>query len=69
MREIGNFGAHPIKSKSTGEIVEVEVGEAEWNLEILDALFDFFYVQEERRQQRRYGLNAKLKDAGKKPLR
>jgi len=68
-RVVGNFGAHPIKSKSTGEIVEVEPGEAEWNLEILDALFDFFYVQEEKRQQRRDALNAKLKDAGKKPLR
>ena len=27
------FGAHPIKSTSTGEIVEVEPGEAQWNLD------------------------------------
>ena len=36
VRNIGNFGAHPIKSKVTGEIIEVEPGEAEWNLDILE---------------------------------
>jgi uncharacterized protein DUF4145 len=35
VRNIGNFAAHPIKSKSTGEIVPVETGEAEWNLNVL----------------------------------
>ncbi len=30
IRTVGNFAAHPLKSKSTGEIVEVEEGEAEW---------------------------------------
>jgi len=45
VRNIGNFGAHPNKSKASGEIIEVEVGEAEWNLDVLDALFDFYYVQ------------------------
>lgn len=28
VRQIGNFAAHPMKSESTGEIVDVEVGEA-----------------------------------------
>jgi hypothetical protein len=32
VRNIGNFGAHPMKSKATGEILPVEPGEAEWNL-------------------------------------
>ncbi len=36
VRVIGNFAAHPIKSKSTGEIVDVEPGEAEWNLNTLE---------------------------------
>jgi hypothetical protein len=35
VRHVGNFGAHPIKSKSSGEIVDVEPGEAEWLLETL----------------------------------
>jgi hypothetical protein len=29
VRTIGNFAAHPIKSTSTGTIVDVEPGEAE----------------------------------------
>ena len=40
VRNIGNFAAHAIKSKSTGEIVPVEAGEAEWNLDVLESLFD-----------------------------
>jgi Domain of unknown function (DUF4145) len=35
VRHIGNFAAHPIKSKSTGEVVDVEAVEAEWNLDTL----------------------------------
>lgn len=69
IRAIGNFGAHPIKSKSSGEIVDVEPGEAEWNLDVLDGLLDFYYVQPERTKQRRTQLNTKLKEAGKPPLR
>jgi hypothetical protein len=68
VRLIGNFGAHPIKSKSTGEIVPVEPGEAEWNLDVLDALFDFFYAQPDKRDERRAALDAKLKDAGRQTL-
>ena len=32
VREIGNFAAHPTKSTNTGEVIEVEPGEADWNL-------------------------------------
>jgi hypothetical protein len=42
VRNIGNFAAHPIKSKASGEIIDVEPGEAEWNLDVLEALFDFY---------------------------
>jgi len=42
VRVIGNFAAHPSKSKATGEIVEVEPGEADWNLDVLESLFDFY---------------------------
>ena len=65
IRNIGNFAAHPLKSKSTGEIIDVEPGEAEWNLEVLEMLFDFYYVQPERTKQRRNALNSKLGDIGK----
>jgi hypothetical protein len=69
VRVIGNFAAHPIKSKSTGEIVEVEPGEAEWNLDIVEGLFDFFFVQPRVLKDKKEKLNKKLEDAGKPPLR
>jgi len=69
VRNIGNFGAHPIKSKRTGEIIEVEPGEAEWNLNILEQLFDFYFVQPEISRKRRENLNKKLKDAGKPQMK
>lgn len=69
IRNIGNFGAHPIKSTNTGEIVDVEPNEAEWNLDVLEGLFDFYYVQPDVSKKRREALNAKLADAGKKPIK
>lgn len=69
VRVIGNFAAHGIKSQSTGQIVEVEPGEADWNLAILEGLFDFYFVQPQRLQGKRDALNAKLQDAGMRPLK
>lgn len=69
VRTVGNFAAHPIKSKSTGELVEVEPGEAEWLLDTLESLFDFFFVQPIELERRREALNVKLKEAGKPPLK
>jgi len=69
VRHIGNFSAHATKSQSTGEIVAVEPGEAEWTLDVLDALFDHYYVQPKKRDARREKLEAKLADAGKPPMK
>ncbi|MDB6122745.1 MAG: hypothetical protein JWQ71_1738 [Pedosphaera sp.] len=69
IRNIGNFAAHPIKSKSTGEIVPVEPGEAEWNLDVLELLFDFYFVQPAVIKKKRAALDAKLKDVGKHPMK
>ena len=69
VRVIGNFAAHPIKSKSTGEIVPVEKGEAEWQLDVLERLFDFYFVQPNIINQKRNNLNKKLQDAGKPQLK
>jgi len=69
IRVVGNFATHPIKSKSSGEIVEVEAGEAESNLDVLDGLFDHYYVQPERLKQKKAAINQKLADAGKPPLK
>ena len=69
VRTIGNFAAHPIKSKQTGVIVAVEPEEAEWGLEVVSDLLDWFYTQVPRNQERRQNLNAKLKAAGKPSLK
>lgn len=69
VRNIGNFAAHPKKSQSTGEIVPVEPGEAEWNLDILEALFDLYYVGPATIQKKRQALDEKLKDIGQKPMK
>ena len=52
LRTLGNFAAHPIKSTNTGEVVEVEPGEAEWLLELLEELLDFYFVRPTVRQKR-----------------
>jgi len=69
IRTLGNFAAHPIKSKNTGEIISVEPGEAEWLLDTLDGLFDFFFVRPAVLNRKRDALNKKLADAGKSPLK
>jgi len=69
VRAIGNFGAHPIKSKRTGEVMPVEPGEADWNLDILEALFEFYYVQPALLAAKKDALNKKMQEAGKKPVR
>lgn len=69
IRNIGNFAAHPNKSQSTGEIVDVEPGEAEWSLDVIEALFDHYFVQPEILRKKRAALDQKLKDAGKPPMK
>ncbi len=69
IRNIGNFAAHPMKSTSTGEIIEVELGEAEWLLDVLEALFDFYFVQPKVLQSKKDALNKKLTDIGKPPMK
>ncbi|MOA22378.1 hypothetical protein D3C78_1429310 [compost metagenome] len=54
---------------NTGEILPVEPHEAEWNLDVLDMLFDFCYVQPAKNAARRAALNAKQKEAGKQPIK
>lgn len=70
VRVMGNFAAHPLKNTNTGEIIDVEPGEAEWLLETIEMLFDFYFVQPAEVQRRRDAINKKLLDAGKQqPLK
>lgn len=69
IRNIGNFAAHPMKSDTTGAILPVEPHEAEWTLDVLEALFDFYYVQPALLAKKREAMNAKLAEVGKPPLK
>lgn len=69
VRVVGNFAAHPIKSTHSGEVVEVEPGEAEFLLDVLDGLFDFYFVQPARARTQRDRINEKLQEAGKPALK
>ena len=69
IRNIGNFAAHPLKDTHSGEIVDVEPGEAEWLLEVLEALFDFAFVQPKRLEERKKKLNKKLNGIGKPQMK
>ncbi len=67
VREIGKFAAHPIKSELTGEIFDVEPGEAEWLLETLDALFDEVFVKPAVFKERKAAIQRKIDESKKKP--
>ena len=69
IRNIGNFAAHPTKDTNSGAIVEVEPEEADWNLDVLDGLFDYYYVQPAHDQARIDALNIKLLAAGKPAMK
>lgn len=68
VRAIGNFAAHPIKSKNTGVVVDVEPEEAEWSLDVIEGLFSFFFIAAAEQMRKRAALNEKLRDAGKRTV-
>ncbi len=65
VRIYGNFAAHPTKSENTGAIIDVEPGEAEWLLEVLEGLFDFYILQPAKLKARQEQLKAKMESAKK----
>lgn len=69
IRNVGNFAAHPLKYTNTGEIVEVENGEADWLLDVLEQLLDYAFVQPSKLRAKRDELNRKLAALGKDPLK
>jgi len=69
VRNIGNFAAHPMKSQASGEVLPVEQGEADWNLDVLESLFDFYFVQPAILKKKRDALNQKLQTAGKPAMK
>lgn len=69
IRNFGNFASHPNKDVRTGEVIDVEPQEAEWTLEILKSLLEYFIVKPLEYAERRKLLNSKLENAGKTPMK
>ncbi len=65
IRNFGNFGAHPITDEATLQIVDVDPHEAEFCLEIVEELFDHYYVKPANNARKMAKLNKKLAAAGK----
>lgn len=51
LRKIANFGAHPKKSTNSGEIMDIEPGEAEVMLEIIEQLFDYVFIKPKKQAE------------------
>lgn len=69
IRNIGNFAAHPMKSTNSGEILDVELGEAEWTLDVLEDLFDFYFIRPAVLAAKKEKMNQKLQEAGKPKMK
>ena len=69
IRNFGNFSAHAITDKTTLQIIPVDEGEAEWCLEILEEMFDHYYVKPAQAAARKAALNQKLAAAKKPPAK
>jgi hypothetical protein len=67
VRNFGNFAAHVINDQTTLQIITVEEHEAEYCLDVLDALFDQYYIKPAEALRRKEALNAKLSMARKPP--
>ena len=59
LREFGNFGAHPDLDKNTGIIMPVEQGEAEWCLEVLEMVFEFYFVRPAKEEAMQKAIDAR----------
>jgi hypothetical protein len=67
IRNFGNFSAHPIDDKTSLQVIEVDPEEAEWCLQILEDLFEHFYVGPAAADAKKAALDSKLAAAGKPP--
>ncbi len=67
-REIGNFGAHRMLDEE-GNVVEATKDDAQWALEMVKELFDYFIVTPSRSEKRRREFDKKLEKAGRKRVR
>jgi hypothetical protein len=67
LREIGDFGAHT-KKDDLGQIIEVTRDDAEWTLDLVERLFEYFIFDPDRDQQLASRWDKNLEEAGRKPI-
>lgn len=67
IRNFGNFSARRVNDQTTLQIIDVEPEEADWCLEILEQVFDHYYVKPAHAKARKDALDQKLKLGGKPP--
>lgn len=65
IRGFGNIAAHGMEDQVSGQILDVEPEEADFLLDILELMFDFYFVQPAKAAKIRVSLNKKLSSAGK----
>ena len=66
VRNLGNFAAHQTTDQSGLQVIDVDYDEAEWCLEILEALFKHFYDTPSAKNRKRVAnLSVKLASAEK----
>ena len=68
IRGFGNIAAHGMEDRASGEILDVEPNEAEFLLDVLELLFDLYFVQAAKAAKMKAALNQKLTSAGQKPI-
>ncbi len=79
LREIADFGAHTqLEKRSEGEeesgdlevvIIPVDREDAEWTLDLVDRVFDYFIVLPAKDDAMKRKWDANIAKAGRKPLR
>ena len=68
VRQFGNFSAHEKKSLRTLQIIDVEPGEAELCVEIVEGLFEHYYVRPVIETEKLERVNEKLRQLERDPL-
>jgi hypothetical protein len=60
VRQVGNLGAHERKNANTGEVLDATREEAEWLIEVLEGLFEHYFIEPAREQKRRAEFDARI---------
>jgi hypothetical protein len=69
VRNFGNFSAHRINDETTLQLLDVEQGEADWCIDLIERVFDHYYERPAAEKAKIDALNAKLQKAGKPPVK